>query len=161
MIGHGAGQRWRRFRDIETAHGLVRPARRGKLACVSQTPRPARQEITAQRENYFGFVEVLARVRCVCGERFVLMPFRAWVFRYETRDLIEKGWGRFLPRQQAQACATARLPSRRGAREIPEEQIPSANLPFANHGLRALRIVECQQLRLHERVARAETRGMF
>src|SRR5207248_2442506 len=138
-----------------------RPTRGGKLACVSQTPRPTRQKISAQRENYFGLVEVIARVSCVCAERFVLMPFRTWVFRKETRDLIEKSWGRFTPRQQAQAGATACLPSRCGAREIAEEQIPRANLPFANHGLRALRIIERQQLGLHERVARAETRGMF
>src|SRR5205823_15128409 len=112
MIGHRAGECGRRFSDIEAIHGLVRPTRGGKLACVSQTPRPTRQKISAQRENYFGFVEVIARVSCVCAERFVLMPFRTWVFRKETRDLIEKSGGRFTPRQQAQAGATACLPSR-------------------------------------------------
>src|SRR5436190_4938501 len=160
MIGHRAGEGWRRFNDIETIHGLVRPARGGKLACLSQTPRSARQEITAERENYFGFVEVIARGGCVCAEWFVLMPFGARVFRKDTCDLIQNSRRRFMPREQAQASATVRLPGRCGIDETAQKKIPRAYLSLAKHGLRAFRVVERQQLGLHERVARAETRGM-
>ena len=52
--------------------------------------------------------------------------------------------------------ATSRAPGKRR-----EEVSPSADVPVLQHGLRAVRIVERQDARLHESIGRAEARRML
>ncbi len=89
------------------------------------------------------------------------MPFRGGIFREQTLDLVEKSWRCFVPREQAQTSATCAFPLARRSRQLTEEYLPGAHLTLMHDRLRTLRIVEFEQLRLHENVSRSEAGGMF
>src|SRR5712671_6606561 len=89
MIRTRASIRRRRFDDVQTAHLLLTfgdPPSRGEVARVTQRTRHARKKIRVERENAFGFAEVVdglyilpeghdcAGARIVAIDGFVLMP---------------------------------------------------------------------------------------
>jgi hypothetical protein len=174
MIGTRSGRRRHRFDRIEPVHpiGLLGTPARGEVPRVPQAPGSGADEVGVERQDHVSAIEPVLRVHvfakrefragtcAVAARRIPLMPFRGRVSSQHIANL--RGERRRVDRlgEDAQPRAFERRLRRQRIANRTQERRPRPDLAEVGQRLRPVRIVEPENRRLREHVARAEAARM-
>ena len=175
MIGLGADQGRRALDRVDPAHlaaGFVRAAPRGKLPGIGEPPRHGGNQIALDRKDHVGGADIqdaldwpaegmLRRGKLVVAmQRLPLMPAHCRKLLLQCSDLRGEGGRSDIAGQQPQPVAAARQEPVAALVESRDETLPGIDLTITDDRLRAARIIERQDRRLHDRAGTAEAGRM-
>ena len=176
VVGGGAGRRGRALDDVEPVHLRLRRvhlAAGGELAHEAQAGRVRGDEVGLEAEHDVGLVEAVLRLdrlaegehgprpRVVAPGRLPAHPLRLREGGEDALHLAGEGRRGHAPGQEAQARAPLRLLLLERLAQRRPELAPGPVLADVEHGLRAIGVVQAQDVGLAEGVRPAEARRVL
>ena len=175
VVGLGAEQGRRALDRIEAAHHaavgeLGRAALRHQVAAIGKMAGRGRNQIALDRKDDFGLPQIIGEIEraaesglrgaqfLVPVERFPLVPAQCRELLLQRGDLRDQCRRRHRAGQQPQSGAVILAPGSAALDHRSDKCFPRCDLALMQDRLRAVRIIEREDARLHGRARRAAAR---